>query len=511
MELIYKVDFSSTNFYFVHIIDDLIKEAKVNAKTKMYRGFILIICDDSQENLETFFSILEQKLPLSIFLKGASVIESFDFDAYEELEDKEVKVNLSLLTNDEINTILEEDPIDFSNDINKIKEGGISRFETHNGLKDLFLASKELKDDFESKDYEVKLLITNINNIKNLFDISPKDLQLLCSIERPLVKLKFKLLQNANKEYSNTRFIYAKIPDDRETVLFSQALKEEGIDYLLYVNDEVYQDGLKVTYNDKQNIVIHGEKGLFPKYEYQLKRKVNTSSDYFEEYGSVYKSVIAQFNKRIVPTIGIYFSYQSDESAIKVNIPASGEKDVILIPNVVNNIENCLEDIKSIDENTYRLIDNYKNKFPEFFEKEFEDKDKDGFESILNLLSYLLGMKDYIEFEDTALLYNGKSGLQIDMNVINIDGENYLDYRKIIQSAMSYKMADVEDTMIAYSFYESLSDFIKDNVSKINSELKAKDIILCGSMFANSILLSKLKKELKTNKVLIPQEYPLDY
>lgn len=511
MELIYKVDFSSTNFYFVHIIDDLIKEANVEAQTKMYRGFILIICDDSQEKLETFFSILEQKLPLSIFLKGASVIESFDFDEHEELEDKEVKVNLSLLTNDEIKDILEEDPIDFSNDINKIKDGGISRFETHNGLKDLFLPSCELREDFESREYEVKLLITNINNIKNLLDISPKDLQLLCSIERPLVKLKFKLLQNVKKEYSNTKFIYAKIPDDRETVLFSHALKEEGIDYLLYVNDEVYQDGLKVTYNDKQNIVVHGEKGLFPKYEYQLKRKVNSSSDYFEEYGSVYKSVIAQFNKRIVPTIGIYFSYQSEESAIKVNVPTAGEKDVILIPNVVNNIENCLEDIKSIDENTYRLIENYKNKFPEFFKKEFEDRDKDGFESILNLLSYLLGMKDYIEFEDTALLYNGKSGLQIDMNVLKIDEKNYLDYRRIIQSAMSYKMAGVEDSMIAYSFYESLSDFIKDNVLKINSELKAKDIILCGSMFANSILLSKLKKELKTNKVLIPQEYPLDY
>ena len=511
MELIYKIDFSSTNFYFKYIIDDLINEANVNAKTKMYRGFILIICDDSQENLEIFFGLLEKKLPLSIFLKGASVIDEFDFNAHTELEDKEVKVNLTLLTNDEINSILEEDPIDFSNDINKIKDGGISRFETHNGLKDLFLPSKELREEFESKDYEVKLLITNINNIKNLLDISPKDLQLLCSIERPLVKLKFKLLQNKNNEYSNTRFIYAKIPDDRETVLFSQALKEVGVDYLLYVNDEVYQDGLKVTYNDKQNIVVHGEKGLFPKYEYTLNRKVNSSSDYFEEYGSVYKACLAQFNKRIAPSIGIYFSYQSDESAIKVNVPTVGEKDVIYIPNVINNIDNCLEDIKSIDENTYRLIDNYKNKFPQYFEKEFKDTDSDGFESILNLLAYLLGMKDYKQFEDTALLYNGKSGLQIDMNIVKIDGKNYLDYRKIIQSAMSYKMAAVEDTMIAYSFYESLSDFVKDNVSKINSELKAKDIILCGNMFANSILLSKLKKELKTYRVSIPEEYPLDY
>jgi len=511
MELIYKIDFNSTNFYFKHIIDDLIEESQVNANTKMYKGFILLACDDSQEKIETFFKQLEEKLPLSIFLKGANVIESFDYNNYEELEDKEVKINLSLLTNDEIRNILEENHIDFSNDINKIKEGGISRFETHNGLKDLYLPSRKLREEFESKGHEVKLLITNINALTKLVDVSQKDLQLLCSIERPLVKLKFKLLQNAKGEYSNTRFIYAKIPDDKETVLFGQALKENGIDYLLYVNDEVYQDGLKVTYNDEQNIVIHGEKGLFPKYDYTLERKVNSSHDYFEEYGSVFKATLAQFNKRTVPAIGVYFSYESDESAIKVNIPTVGEKVIINIPNVFNSIENCLEDIQSIDENTHRLINNYKNKFPKVFEKEFLDKDSDGFESILNLLAYVLGMKDCKQFEDTALMFSGKSGLQIDMHLIKIDGKNYLDYRRIIQSSMSYKMAGVEDTMIAYSFYESLVDFISENIEEINKELKAVDLILCGNMFANSILLAKINKKLKKLNILIPKEYPLDY
>lgn len=511
MELIYKINFNSTNFYFKNIIDDLIQEAKVNAQTKMFKGFILILCNDNEENIESFFTILEQKLPLSIFLDGAQVLESFDFSSFDELEDKDIKLNLSLLTNDAIREILTQNNIDFSNDINKIKDGGVSRFETHNGLKDFFLPSLERRKEFESKAYEVKLLITNINNITNLLDVSQKDLQLLCSIERPLVKLKFKLLQNAKGEYSNTRFIYAKIPDDKETVLFASALKDEGIDYLLYVNDEVYQDGLKVTYNEEQNIIVHGEKGLFPKYDYSLERKVISSEDYFDEYGSIYKATLAEYNKRLVPSVGVYFSYESDESSIKLNIPASGEKDVIYIPNVVNDIDSCLEDIASIDEHCQRLISNYKTKFPKSFEKDFIDRDADGFESILNLLAYVLGMKDYKQLEDTALMYGGKSGLQIDMNIINIEDKNYLDYRRVIQSAMSYKMAGVEDTMIAYSFYESLSDFITDNVTKINNEIKGKDVILCGNMFANSIIYSKLKKNLKTLNLLMPKEYPLDY
>ncbi len=510
MELIYKINFNSTNFYFKDIIDCLIKESQIKAHTKMYRGFILIICNDTQENIEGFFKILEQKLPLSIFLDNAEVIKSFNYDDYEELEDKGVKINLSLLTNDEIKTIISENNIDFTNDINRIKNGGVSRFETHNGLKDIFLPSVENREFFEKKAKEVKLLITDINSLTNLVEISQKDLQLLCSIERPLVKLKFKLLQNSKGEYSSTRFIYAKIPDDKETLLFANALKKSGINFVLYVNDDVYQDGLKVSYNDKQNIIIHGEKGIFPKYDYQLNRQVNSSVDYFEEYGSVFKASIAQLNKRVVPSIGIYFSYESDESSIKINIPTVGEKDVILIPNVINSVEKCLEDIASIDEHCNRLITNYKNKFPQYFEKEFINKDIDGFESILNLLAYLLGMKNRKQFEDTALMFGGKSGLQIDMKIMQIDGKNYLDYRRVIQSTMSYKMADVDETMLAFSFYESLVDFIEENISKISEEIKAKDLILCGNMFSNSILLSKLDKKLNNINILIPKEYPID-
>lgn len=511
MKLIYKIEFNSTNFYFKHIIDNLIIKTNVNIKTKMYKGLILLICDDTKEKLESFFKILEEKLPNSIFLANSKFIDEFDFNKNMQLEEKDIKLNLSLLTNDEIVKIIAENNIDFSNDINKIKKGGISRFETHNGLKDFFLPSLEIRKEFESKGYEVKLLITNINKLPTLLEVSKKDLQLLCSIERPLIKLKFKPSQNINNEYSNTNFIYAKIADDKETVLFSQSLKKEGIDYLLYVNDDVYQDGLKVTYTKNQNIIIHGEKGIFPKYDYELKRKVFSCNDYFEEYGSIYKSILAQFDKKHVPSIGIYFSHKSKESAIKINIPSLGEKDVILIPNVLNNIENCLEDIKNIDENATRLVVNYKKKFNKYFEEEFIKKDSNSFGLILDLLSYIMGMKNNNEFEDLALSYDRETALQINMNIIKIDGKGYLDYRKIIQSVMSYKIADVDNAKLAYSFYESLAEFINTNVLLINEELNAEDLILCGDLFSNQILLSEIKKANNSMNIIIPKEYPLDY
>jgi hydrogenase maturation factor HypF (carbamoyltransferase family) len=98
------------------------------------------------------------------------------------------------------------------------------------------------------------------------------------------------------------------------------------------------------------------------------------------------------------------------------------------------------------------------------------------------------------------------------MKLVNLEGINYLDYRRIVQSIMAYKMADVDNITLVYSFYESLSEFICNYVNEIANDTKAKDVVLCGDMFANSILLSKTHKTLsKTCNIILSKEYPLDY
>lgn len=510
MQLIYKIEFNTTNSYFKHIIESLIIEFNINGTCKQFRGFILIILEDEASNIEDFFRFLEHKLPLSIFIGKSYVIDSYD-ESLQELEEFDIKQNLTLLTNDEIKNIIDENNIDFLNDILKISKGEVSRFETHNGLKDIFLPNKSLREDFENRGFEVKLLITDISKLNEIFDVNVKDVQLLCSLERPLVKLKFKLLSNANKDYSSTNYIYAKISDDKETLLFSKALKENNIPFVLYVNDEVYQDGLKLTYFKEDNIIISGNKGLFPKYDYIANKKFNSSQDYFLENGGVFKAILAQNAKRLVSSIGIYFSLKSSNSSLLVNVPTKGLKEIISIPNIYNSLENCFEEISCIDENCARLIKNFRNKFNINIFEEL-DKNANGFKSIINIIAKLLGFNDSKEFEDLALSVSLKSGLQIDMKLINFNNTNYLDHRKIIQSIMSYKMADVDNAMLAYSFYESLSEFICNYVNEIAKETNAKDVVLCGDMFANSILLSKTHKTLsKSYNILLPKEYPLDY
>lgn len=510
MLLLYKIEYNSTNSYYKYILDNLILEFGINATCRQYKGFLLLKFEDEASKIEEFFALLEKKLPVSIFISKSYVIEDFD-ESIKTLEFEDVKQNISLLTNDSIKQIIESNDIDFLNDIVKITKGEISRFETHNGVKDLFLANKQIREEFENKGYEVKLLITDLNKISELFHISAKDMQLLCSIERPLVKLKFKLMENKNKQYSSTNFIYAKIPDDKETVLFAQALKKNGINHILYVNDDVYQDALKATYFNDETIIVSGDKALFPKFDYTANKTFYSSKDYFDTNGGVYKAILAQYNKRLVSSVGVYFSRNSNKSSILMNLPTKGLKEVILIPNVINSLENCFDEICEIDEHTKRLVTNYKNKFSQNFQTEVEEN-SNGFESILNMCAKILGLQNAKELEDLALSVNMKSGVQVDMKLINLDGTNYLDYRRTVQSIMSYKMADVDNGTLAYSFFESLSEFICNYVDEIAKEIKAKDIVISGNMFSNSILLSKTHKNLSKNyNFILPKEYPLDY
>ena len=503
MKLLYKINFNSTNGYFKNIINDLIQGFDIHASCLQYKTFLLIECNDSEEKIQAFFKHLESHLPLSIFLNGAQVIESLPKDL-EPLSSNTTEQKIAILPSKIIEIYNQSS--DYEKEANALKAGEIISIQTSNGLMKLSLPNKENR---ESLGKNTQLMIVNLNAIKELLAVSPKDIQLLSSIERPLVKLKFNILKNSDFAYAATNFIYTRLPSDEIEYALATALRKVDINFVIYTI-ESEQNELKVTYTDEQNIIISGDKALFPKYDYTLDKTYASSNEYFEQNGGVFKATLSQFNKRTQASIGIYLSMKSSQSCIAVNLPSKGVTPIIKVPNVLNDFENCLNDIANIDENTPRLIENYKKKFPEVFETAPMLENTDGFETILNLTAHMIGLKDVHEFEAKAIEFNAKSGINVDFVVVKIDGMNYLDYRRVVQSIMSYKMAGVESNMLAFSFYESLSEFIADNVSKIKSEMGARDVVLCGDLFANSTLLAKTQKALKTYNVMIPKEYPLD-
>lgn len=509
MKLLYKIEFFTTNFYYVNILEDLVKKFGINAKVQLYKDFILLSFDDEGSKIEDFFKFLEPRLPISIFLGTSSVVEDIN-PALRPHENHFIKEENILMTNENIKGILENSDADFLDTILKISKQEICEFKIDTNFIEVFLPNKTIINNFENKKEEVNILITDLSILDELFDINMKEMQLLSSIERPLVKLKFKLGKNTNNEYSSSSYAYVKLPDDKQTLLFAKSLKQKDIKVILYV-DKNQNKNLKVTYNSEQNIIISGNKFLFPKYDLNANKVFNDNFEYFEDNNGIYKATLAQFGKRLVPSVGIYFSLKSQDSKVKLNIPTKGLRDVIHVGDTPTNINALLDEIALIDEDRQRLVNNYKNKFPKLFEDN-STQNMHGFESLLLMCGKVLGINSAKEFEDFALSMNIKSGIQIDFKIMKVNNLNYLDYKKTVQSIMSYKMADVDNGTLAYSVFESLSEFICNYSDEISKEIKAKDIVLCGDMFANNILLSKTMKNLSKNyNVLLPKEYPLDY
>ncbi|RXJ88160.1 hypothetical protein [Arcobacter sp. CECT 8985] len=508
MQMYYKINFASTNEYYINIIKEQIEQDNINIEIKKYNKFFILNINDEEEKITQFFQNLEKNLPLSIFLKGAEFIENIKED-YEPIDFDGIKQNVSL-SNNKILDLLNTDLNEYANLINRLESGEIIELNTSNGLKKFSLPNKINREKLEQRT-KVNVFVSNTNKLTSLFEVSTKDMQNLCSIERPLVKLKFNFLQNKEQQYSAISFVNCKLPDDDKTYKFALALKNKQIDFLIYSDIDVKQKDIEVSYFKDENYVISGDKAIFPTYDIQDKKIYNSSKELFDENGGVFKTHVKKLNKRTENCLGIYFSYNSNESKISLNVPTKGIKDIIFIPNIENNISSCMKEIASMDENTARLVENYRKKFPENFKTELP-LNTNGFVSILNFIAVMLGMKDYKEFESYALSTNIKSGIQVDMKIQKLNGKNYLDYRKIAHSIFSYKIANVENSLLAYSFYESLSEFIKVAAEEINSDLKVKNIIFCGNMFSNSILLEKAYKELSVNfKPLLSKKYTLDY
>ena len=74
-----------------------------------------------------------------------------------------------------------------------------------------------------------------------------------------------------------------------------------------------------------------------------------------------------------------------------------------------------------------------------------------------------------------------------------------------VQSIYSTSDLDIESV-------EYVVENICNYVNEIAKDVETKDVVLCGNMFANSILLSKTNKTLsKSYNIILPKEYPLDY
>jgi hypothetical protein len=209
-------------------------------------------------------------------------------------------------------------------------------------------------------------------------------------------------------------------------------------------------------------------------------------------------SVIAEHNLLGQKAIGVHFDTNL------YFLYYNGAKVIDVVKPIEFNNTSLWEKIAKLREGSDRLVQNFKAKFPVIY-KELEQIE--GEADIFKIASIIIGLSEHSldAISKEALNFYGKGGIAIDTQI----KDERFDAYAFLASIISYKIANVEPSMISYSIYESFGDYIGEIINQMVSKLKTQTITLSGETFANQALFARVQKNIGIYKPLFNKNLPI--
>ncbi len=419
-----------------------------------------------------------------------------------------------------------------------IETGSLSLL-TYNGTRNFSLLNNQVGVDSG-------ILICDPSEISVSFVITQDELTTLMMIEKPSVRLKPKLKFRAENGLSKP-FYPVFFADDKITLALSLALSRKGI-FALYCDSVT---SLRAASALGEHVIIQTGRDMLPwKHSMSLGQSVSCRFDGFRAFANqnelllntdfepaescvefvskempssvkksisfesshaALRSVVLEHNLQGKSICGIYLSHQHDCSICSFSSKIGYTVMADFSYRILDDPKSMLESISHMDEEGARLIANYKKRYP----KLYEQIEKSSFSPDANasMLSRLWAMAAVViglteagdihsaceELEATALEFNGKSGPRIDYKVIKSEAGYQLDPRLAIRSAMSFKLAGVDEYLLSFGFIDSLADFIAQQAELTDANIAIEGVSLNGDLFENRQLLMRTYNALSPN------------
>ncbi len=415
---------------------------------------------------------------------------------------------------------------------------GVLVLPTFNGIRRFSLLGKE---------DEKGILVCNPSNISSSWVITQGELDALMLIEKPSVRLKPKLKFRA--EYDLTKSFYTVFfADDKITLALSTALSRKGVEAICCDQPPL----LRVASVLGHHVIIHIGRDMLP-WHHQMALKQNSCclfenfyaswtengisvdtdvepdlracvwftakgeasihipSISFEPAHAVLRSIVLEHGLEGKSLCGVYLS-RSHHSQICSFSPKIGYAPMAyFLEESMSSPKAMLASIAQMDEAGARLAENFKKAYTDEYEH-LEQISFDGEENA-SMISKLWAMAalflglykggDVVEgcerLEAAALEFIGNSGPRIDYKMVKTDNGYQLDPRSAIRSAMSFKLAGVNEFLLSYGFIDSLADFISQQAELADANIAINGVALSGSLFENRQLLKCTYNALSAN------------
>ncbi|WQS73819.1 protein hydE [Helicobacter pylori] len=317
------------------------------------------------------------------------------------------------------------------------------------------------------------VIFSDLSSVLSCTKLPLEDAKYLASLEKPSIKAS---LKSVFKDTFKNDEIIAQLPFDPILNLLCHILQDEGIEFVF------------IHANNPQEALLHYET-LFK----TPKRLITPTKKFVLEnnFSTLPFKDELEFLSATPNSIVLYFSFKRPTRLL---LHANGSlKTLLSVSFDFNQIFNLLKQ----DEKASRMLQNYATKFPDFYARIVElSKYQLGGTNVLDffcILGFILGYSE--DFCAQSVISLAKEclrpkGPRIDYKILKDDSlKMALNFSKIMHSAMSFRLAGVENEILSLGILDSLAEFLGNFIWDNAQNFSVQEVTIVGDFFGEKVFL----------------------
>ncbi|KHL87037.1 hypothetical protein [Helicobacter pylori] len=338
------------------------------------------------------------------------------------------------------------------------------------------------------------VIFSDLSSVLSCTKLSLEDAKYLASLEKPSIKAS---LKSVFKDTFKNDEIIAQLPYDPILNLLCRILQDEGIEFVF-------------THESRSCEALLHYEALFK----TPKRLITPAKNFvLENHLSTlpFKDEL-EFLSATPNSIVLYFSFKRPTRLL---LHANGSlKTLLSVSFDFNQIFNLLKQ----DEKASRMLQNYATKFPNFYARIVELSQYNlGGANLLDffrILGFVLGYSE--DFHSHSVISLAKEclrpkGPRIDYKILKDDSlKMALNFSKIMHSAMSFRLAGVENEILSLGILDSLAEFLGNFIWDNAQNFSVQEVTIAGDFFGEKVFLDLFVRYFPKTLTLKTHEF-LDY
>ncbi|WP_120920687.1 protein hydE [Helicobacter pylori] len=326
---------------------------------------------------------------------------------------------------------------------------------------------------FSLKNPSPSVIFSDLSSVLTCTKLPLEDAKYLASLEKPSIKAP---LKSVFKDTFKNDEIIAQLPYDPILNLLCHILQDEGIEFVFthesrscetLLHYEALFKTPKRLITPAKNFVLENHLSTFP------------FKDELEFLSATPNSIV------------LYFSFKRPTRLL---LHANGSlKTLLSVGFNFNQIFNLLKQ----DEKASRMLQNYAAKFPDFYARIVELSQYNlGGANLLDffrILGFVLGYSE--DFHSHSVISLAKEclrpkGPRIDYKILKDDSlKMALNFSKIMHSAMSFRLAGVENEILSLGILDSLAEFLGNFIWDNAQNFSVQEVTIAGDFFGEKVFL----------------------